>query len=211
MPGENGPDDATQPDSDEDHSRADRPWIRGIKILTIGIVAAFLIVGTTHVVRGAFATCPSLTVLPGGTAATDLPVLSLSEVSLRSASYQVDTSASPPVVRRAGQLTGSLPDGMHPWIVERPDPGTIDSTPERNPGDGLLYPVGPIRADSNGCWSMSNTMGYPEIAGITMIDYVALVDDRTNRAFFNDETALPANDLNARGATIITTITIPTR
>jgi hypothetical protein len=182
-----------------------------VTILVVGLAVASLIVGAAHLVRGAFATCPSLTALPGGTEVADLPVLSLSEVSLRSASYQVDTSASPPVVKRAGQLTGRLPDGTHPWIVERPDPRTRDSTPEHNPGNGLLYPVGPIRADRNGCWSMSNTMGYPEIAGITMIDYVALVDDDTNRAFANGETGLPPNDLHARGAIIITTITIPTR
>lgn len=160
-------------------ARSARQKLRGPAILVVGLLLGAVIVGATYLARDQLAGCPSLAETPGGAVAANLPVLSPSGVSLRSASFRVDTSASPAIVTLAGQLMGSLPAGLHVWIVEQPSVETHDSTPEHKSGNGMLYPVEVVKLDGNGCWSITYTLGYVGIQGITFVDYVALVDDQT--------------------------------
>jgi hypothetical protein len=182
--------------------------LRGPAILAAALAIGAVIVGATYIGRQQLTACPSL--MDAGGLRADTPVITPSDVTVSSASFKVNKNASPAIVTRSGQVTGTLPTGKYLWVVEQPRKDTRDSTLEHNPGDGRLYPVEALKPDGNGCWTMTNTLGYPQVLGITFTDYVVLVDDQTNADYSYGTTGFDSNDLYARGATILTTITIPT-
>jgi hypothetical protein len=207
-------DTATAPATTETESKPQPPlqsrWhrLRGPAILAAALVIGAAIVGATYIGRQQLTTCPSL--MDAGGIRADTPVITPSDVTVSSASFKVDKNASPAIITRDGQVMGTLPAGKHLWVIEQPRKDTRDSTPEHHAGTGLLYPVKAVKPDENGCWTMTNTLGYPHILGITFTDYVVLVDDQTNADYAYGATDLGSNDLYARGATILTAITIPT-
>ncbi|QJY45150.1 hypothetical protein [Pseudonocardia broussonetiae] len=136
-------------------------------------------------------------------------------MTLSQASFSIDTSVSPATIARAGRLSELVPDGQHLWLFSYPRPDSFDSTPDRNPGNGRMYPIGEILTN-DGCWSLPpRELGYAEALGITYDQHVVLVDEAASQEFA-DELARQERDgfspeeLRLRSPNTIATFQIPT-
>ncbi len=159
--------------------------------------------------------CPSLAARSGAEASVVGHDSSL-PVRLLSASYLVDKAFTPARVSRAGRLEGSIPAGRQVWLLSYARDDTFDSTPERNPGSGRAYPIGPIET-ADGCWSLSpRALGYAEALGITYDQYVVLADAAAAKDFA-DELAkqerggFSLDEVGLRDAPVIAVFAIPTQ
>lgn len=158
--------------------------------------------------------CPSLVEQSG----VDAPLragTSAPPVGLVVASYLVDKSTKPARVSHAGQLTGMIPVGSHVWVLSYPRKDTFDSTPEHNPGNGRIYPIGEVKT-ANGCWTLPpRALGYAEALGITYDQYVVLVDDTAAQEFADESVkqrrdGFSLEEFALRDATTIATFPILT-
>lgn len=154
--------------------------------------------------------CPGL-----GTAADVRMGDPTAPVSLTTGSFVLDRDASPPTIRPAGQLHGTVPSGGRLWVVDNPRPDSFDSTPDRNPGNDRFYPVGEIATD-DGCWSLpANSIGYDEAVGIDFDYLVVLVDDTTADDFRRYLSAASGDgytreEFDLRATTLVATFTVAT-
>ena len=183
-----------------------RQKARGPAILVGAVLLSSTIVGATHLGRAALVSCPTQTDV-GGIEARPIPSESR-DVSLRTLSFKVNSDASPPIIARSGQLQGEQPPASHIWLIEQGDPRTSGS--DGQPGDGLLYPIRTLKPDDSGCWTLTNTLGYTGINGMSFNEYIVLVSDSTNADFAYGVSGLQPNELYSRNMVVLAKFVIPT-
>jgi len=72
-------------------------------------------------------------------------------LSFPSVTYELGGAGDQMYIRFAGDIAGDIPPGNTLHLARRSDPDSLDSTPERNPGNGNYY----LRREpmNAGCWA----------------------------------------------------------
>jgi hypothetical protein len=89
------------------------------------------------------------------------------------------TGRSQLYIRMAGVASGSVPTGTHLHVLQRPDPDSVDSTPEKHAGNGRYYLDLDEQLDvQGGCWATGrHKIGYDGARGLDFDYHLALLPD----------------------------------
>ncbi|WP_261557336.1 hypothetical protein [Frankia tisae] len=133
-------------------------------------------------------------------------------VRVSQASYTYYASWNPSL-EVGGRLSAPVPAGKELVGASWADPGTTDSTPRHNPGNGRYYPGDVLTVSDQLCFrGPRGIMGYPGYPGITARIYVMLVDKGGATVLARDAERLDGftdRDLAIRGADIIGYFDVP--
>jgi hypothetical protein len=142
----------------------------------------------------------------------DQPGADQYSVRVAEASYLYDASWNPSL-EVGGRLSGPVPAGKALVGASWADPGTTDSTPRHNPGNGRYYPGDVLTVSDQLCFrGPRGLIGYPGYPGITTRIYVMLADKAGAAALARDAERLDGfsdRDLAIRGADVIGYFDIP--
>ncbi|WP_045875944.1 hypothetical protein [Pseudofrankia sp. DC12] len=133
-------------------------------------------------------------------------------VRVAQASYTYYASWNPSL-EVGGRLSAPVPAGKELVGASWADPGTTDSTPRHNPGNGRYYPGDVLTVSDQLCFRGPRAvMGYPGYPGITTRIYMMLVDKGGATVLARDAERLDGftdRDLAIRGADIIGYFDVP--
>ena len=75
-----------------------------------------------------------------------------------------------------GRLEGAIASGTAVYAAAQSDPATRDSTPDRHPGTGGIYPGQVVEIGADGCFSiLGRVLGYSDAQGLGWRIYLMLV------------------------------------
>ncbi len=133
-------------------------------------------------------------------------------VRVSDASYTYYASWNPSL-EVGGRLSAPVPAGKELVGAGWADPGTTDSTPRHNPGNGRYYPGDVLTVSDQLCFrGPRGVVGYPGYPGITTRISVMLVDKGGATVLARDAERLDGftdRDLAIRGADIIGYFDVP--
>ncbi|MCM3882771.1 XRE family transcriptional regulator [Frankia sp. R82] len=133
-------------------------------------------------------------------------------VRVSQASYTYHAAWNPSL-EVGGKLSAPVPAGKELVGAGWADPGTTDSTPRHNPGNGRYYPGDVLTVSEQLCFrGPRGLVGYPGYPGITTRIYLMLVDKGGATVLARDAERLDGftdRDLAVRGADIIGYFDVP--
>jgi hypothetical protein len=110
-----------------------------------------------------------------------------------------------------GVLEGKIPHGKQLFLLWQPDSASFDSTPARNPGNGMYYLDNAFIVAGN-CWfRLQGPIAYDGANGLIFRMHLVLVDDN-QVANFKSKTRDGCDDeaLNSLGVTRLAYFPVPT-
>ena len=156
-------------------------------------------------------TCPPAG-QPDATAANVVSLRPDSPLRVASAYYKAKL-AGKIQLETGGQIDGSVPSGEHLFMLGWADPATVDSTPDRNPGDGVYYPLSGFAVSGNCFLRPQKETAYDGANGLTFRYFLVLVDEQHLSEYLapgRDKKGYNDDELDSMGVTRIAYFSVPT-